>query len=298
MTIAFVESRFETGYILYGTEGGPEFSTSIVAVTSGYEKANQNWAVARGSWNFGDRKLPDTELNEIIKFFRARKGKAIGFRFKDWGDYQDGGTGYIGVGYGDGTPGPHQMAKSYSDGGASDVRLIKKPVSGFKVYRGSILKTIATNYTVDTTTGLITWVADASSSVNSATPGTTTTLVLTTNPGNLAANNKLYVTGFTGTGASRMNSVAHTINSVSGSGPYTFVLATNTNTFALGGAATGYSYPQPGDALTWTGEFDTPVRFDTDKLTYRFDSAQMSSPGTVSKKYFYLNTLPLIEIRL
>lgn len=56
-------------------------------------------------------------------------------------------------------------------------------------------------------------------------------------------------------------------------------------------------YPTASDALTWVGQFHLPVRFDTDHLRYRFDSAEVLSPGTLGKKYFYLFSLPLVEIR-
>ena len=44
--MAFVEVQFPTD-ISYGSSGGPEYATDIVATNSGYEQRNINWAQAR-----------------------------------------------------------------------------------------------------------------------------------------------------------------------------------------------------------------------------------------------------------
>lgn len=300
--MSFNEIRFETGYIVYGTDGGAEFSTDVVTVNSGYEQRNSVWQFGRGKWDFGDRTLPQNELREIISYFRAMKGRAIGFRFKDWGDYQVlAGEGILGTGVGNGMP-SYQMYKKYVSGSFTDLRYIKKPVAGTTIpTRNGTPVTAgssAGNYSIDTTTGIITFVADATSAASSITVGATTQVVLAANLG-LIAGKLLYLSGFTGTDAALVNGIAHTINSVTGTGPYTFTLATNTagKTITLGSGA-GYSYPQASDVLVFTCEFDTPVRFDTDNIKYRFDGADITSPGTVGTGFFYLAPLPIVEIRV
>lgn len=56
-------------------------------------------------------------------------------------------------------------------------------------------------------------------------------------------------------------------------------------------------FPSGVDAVTWTGEFDVPVRFDSDQIKYRFDSAIVSSPGVLAQTFHYLFSLPLVEVR-
>jgi uncharacterized protein (TIGR02217 family) len=41
-----------------------------------------NWAEARGRWDVGTGLKNQQQLDALIAFFRARKGKAYGFRFK------------------------------------------------------------------------------------------------------------------------------------------------------------------------------------------------------------------------
>ena len=83
----FHEVRFPEN-IAYGATGGPEFATTVVATRAGHEKRNVNWAEARGRWDVASGLKKQAQIDELIAFFRARRGKAYGFRFKDWTDYK------------------------------------------------------------------------------------------------------------------------------------------------------------------------------------------------------------------
>jgi uncharacterized protein (TIGR02217 family) len=61
------------------------------------------------------------------------------------------------------------------------------------------------------------------------------------------------------------------------------------------GIVTGVS----GSNLTWTGEFDVPVRFDTDQLKAEFIGATGAGGAAgVHDVYFHLFSLPIVELRL
>ena len=93
------------------------------------------------------------QIDELIAFFRARRGKAYGFRFKDWTDYKA--TGQL-LGMGDGTLTQFQLVKEYPSGSVIEVRTITKPVAGtVNVYLDGTLQ--AAGWSVDTTTGLVTF---------------------------------------------------------------------------------------------------------------------------------------------
>jgi hypothetical protein len=102
--MAFHEIQFPND-IAYGATGGPEFATSVVATASGYEQRNINWSAARGRWDVASGLKKQTQLDTLIAFFRARKGRAHGFRFKDWTDYKATGQA-LGTGNGTTTPRP------------------------------------------------------------------------------------------------------------------------------------------------------------------------------------------------
>jgi uncharacterized protein (TIGR02217 family) len=95
-----------------------------------------------------------TQLNALVSFFRARKGRAYGFRFKDWTDYK---VFAQSLGTGDGTNKNFQLVKSYASGGVGEVRTITKPVQGtVKPYLNGVQQT--SGWSVNTTTGVLTFV--------------------------------------------------------------------------------------------------------------------------------------------
>ncbi|MGE3714831.1 MAG: DUF2460 domain-containing protein, partial [Alphaproteobacteria bacterium] len=124
--MAFVEARFPTD-IAYGSVGGPEYSTDIVMTASGHEQRNINWAEARARYNVAHGIKSQIQLDALIAFFRARKGRANGFRFKDWTDYQ---ASAQHIGTGDGSTVSFQLRKQYINGSVTENRTITKPVDG------------------------------------------------------------------------------------------------------------------------------------------------------------------------
>jgi uncharacterized protein (TIGR02217 family) len=152
--MAFIETRFPAD-ISYGSAGGPEYSTDIVITQGGYEQRNINWASARARYNVAYGVRSQSQLNELIAFFRARKGRAEGFRFKDWTDHS---ATAQAIGTGDGSTTQFQLVKTYTSGGITESRIITKPVSGtISIYKNGVLQT--TGYSVSTITGMVTFSA-------------------------------------------------------------------------------------------------------------------------------------------
>ena len=148
----FHEVRFPDN-IAYGATGGPEFATTVVATGSGHEKRNVNWAEARGRWDVTSGLKKQAQIDELIAFFRARRGRAYGFRFKDWTDHNA--TGQL-LGTGDDAMTQFQLVKHYPSGSVIEVRTITKPVAGtVKVYLDGVEQ--LSGWSVDTTTGLVTF---------------------------------------------------------------------------------------------------------------------------------------------
>lgn len=151
--MAFVETRFPTD-IAYGSAGGPEYFTDIVVTHSGYEQRNVNWAQARAKYNVAHGVKTQTQLNTLIAFFRARKGRAHGFRFKDWTDYQ--GIDQE-IGTGDGVATVFQLRKLYVNGGITEIRTITKPVASTTAINFDGVVQNPANYTVNTINGQVTF---------------------------------------------------------------------------------------------------------------------------------------------
>lgn len=201
---AFVEVQFPPRIAL-GAVGGPGFNTEIVALEGGDEKRNQNWKFARAEWDIGTGVKTPTDMAAIRAFFYARAGRAVGFRFKDWSDYKAAAEACAAT---DGTNKIFQLEKTYSSGGVDYVRPIRKPVgASVQVFVNGVLATLTSDYTLDSTTGLVTF----------------------------------------------------------------------------GSAQT--------DPVTWTGEFDVPVRFDIDKLPVTLQTP--SAQGILSNA----SQIPIVELK-
>jgi uncharacterized protein (TIGR02217 family) len=108
---------------------------------------------ARGRWDLASGLKKQAQIDELIAFFRARRGRAYGFRFKDWTDYKA--TGQL-LGTGDDAQTQFQLVKHYPSGSVIEVRTITKPVAGtVKVYLDAMEQ--LSGWSVDTTTGLVTF---------------------------------------------------------------------------------------------------------------------------------------------
>ena len=159
----FHEVRFP-GAISFGSTGGVERRTEVVALVSGYEHRNTPWEQSRRRYDagLGVRSLDD--LAEVLGFFEARRGQLYGFRWKDWLDHKSGlpsaapGALDQTVGTGDGTATDFQLVKVYAPGANEFRRQITKPVSGtVQVAVDGAAQAEETDFTVDTTTGVVTF---------------------------------------------------------------------------------------------------------------------------------------------
>lgn len=151
--MAFSEVRFPVD-IAYGATGCPEYSTDVVITQSGYEQRNANWSQARARYNVAHGVKTQAQLDILVAFFRARKGKADGFRFKDWTDYN---ASAQPIGTGNGTTTAFQLVKTYSSGATTETRTLTKPVTGtLKIYFNAVLQSTSL-YSVNTATGIVTF---------------------------------------------------------------------------------------------------------------------------------------------
>ncbi len=122
----FHDVSFPTS-ISFKSEGGPVFKTQIANLNSGLEKRNILWSKARAEYEISYKDISKNETNQIINFFMARRGRAYGFRFKDWNDFE---AKNITIAIGDGTTKNFQLIKTYGDEANNYTRIITKPIEG------------------------------------------------------------------------------------------------------------------------------------------------------------------------
>jgi uncharacterized protein (TIGR02217 family) len=145
-----------------GSQGGPKWQTTVVSLSTGFEQRNQDWPSQRCEYDISYGIDTKTEWYDVIKFFYARKGRARGFRFKDWSDFESDGAQVLGTGNGVLTT--FQLKKKYTSV-VDYERTITRPVSGtVLVYLNGVLQTLTTHYTINHETGIITFVTPPPSS--------------------------------------------------------------------------------------------------------------------------------------
>ncbi len=161
--MAFHEIRFPAK-LSFGSVGGPERRTEIVALANGFEERNTPWAETRRRYDAGVSLRSLDDIGELIAFFEARQGQLHGFRWKDWTDHKSclpSGTPDFAdqtIGTGDGVQAAFQLVKTYASGGHSQVRRIAKPVAGtVRIGLQGDEMSEGVHFTVDTATGIVTF---------------------------------------------------------------------------------------------------------------------------------------------
>ncbi len=121
---SFMERSFPT-CVSFGSQGGPGFKTSVFTFDSGITADSIDWERMRARYEATFENATPAEVEEVENFFYGMRGKAIGFRYKDWSDYQ---ISNQNVGVGTGTATTFQIFKRYQSGQNIFDRIIKKPV--------------------------------------------------------------------------------------------------------------------------------------------------------------------------
>lgn len=163
--MAFDEVQFPTN-ISYRSVGGPGFNTEVIELGSGHEQRNVNWSRSRAHYDVAKGVRKKSDLDGLLSFFYARRGKARGFRYKDWSDYVATGEN---LGTGDGSTRTFQLRRQYQSGAQVYNRTIVKLVAGtIAVYVNAVLQADPGDYSIDGDTGLITFTVPSTPGVGLA----------------------------------------------------------------------------------------------------------------------------------
>lgn len=163
----FHEIRFPLDVSVSG-RGGPEWRTEIVTLGSNGEARNSRWSKSRRRYEAGYGVKSLAQLAQAVAFFEERRGRLIGFRWRDRADYASGAPGAApapgdqSLGTGDGMRTIFQLTKTYGGAFAPYARAIAKPVAGsVRVAVGGVEKIAGADFNVDTATGVVTFTPSA-----------------------------------------------------------------------------------------------------------------------------------------
>lgn len=283
--MAFKETPRFPDTIAVGAAGGPEYSTLVTLNDGGYEQRLARWTLPLRSYDVAHGIKSQADFETLLNFFLSVQGMKTGFRFKDWSDFEVATTeSYMTKN----SELVYQVGKNYVSGATTVSRDIKKVVdASYTIYRdGSPVAegAGAGQYSIDVTTGIVTFVADATGSITAITkalPG-----VITSATHGLSNGDEVYLDSIGGMTA--LNGQTVTVTVVD---PNNFSIGIDTthpdyDPYTSGG--TWSKNIQSSETLTWSGEFDVPVRFNTDKLNSIWKSYNVYEWGQI----------PLIELRL
>lgn len=157
----FHEVRFPLD-VSRGARGGPVRRTDIVTLASGREHRNARWAHSRRRFDAGYGIKTLVELATIVAFFEERRGRLIGFRWRDRLDWKSGRIDASPtaldqpIGSGDGVRVGFQLVRRYGGAAAPYARPILKPVPGTVRIAVSGSELPASAFSADAATGLVT----------------------------------------------------------------------------------------------------------------------------------------------
>ncbi|MBM6592370.1 DUF2460 domain-containing protein [Microvirga pudoricolor] len=149
-----------------GRAGGPVRRTDIVTLASGREHRNARWAASRRRYDAGLGVRSVDALHAVIAFFEERRGRLVGFRFRDRTDWRSGppsqapGPFDQRIGTGDGASLAFPLVKTYGGGFAPYLRAIAKPVGGsVRAGVNGAEQPVGSGFNCDPATGLVTFAA-------------------------------------------------------------------------------------------------------------------------------------------
>ena len=142
--------------------------TEIVVLGSGREVRNARWADSRRHWDAGSGIRSLDDLDAVVAFFEARRGRLHGFLFRDPLDDRSGPPSAPptpldqSLGTGDGTTARFQLAKTYGGALRPWIRTVTRPrVETVRVAVAGVEKTRGVDFAVSAEDGGVTFAAGA-----------------------------------------------------------------------------------------------------------------------------------------
>jgi len=276
--MAFIDDRIDVN-ISYGAQGGPRYRTEVAALSSGHETRDSKWSYPLFSYNlaYGVRSLE--EMYSLQTAFHAAKGRANGFRMKDWADYKSCAPQDTlaltdsTLGTGDGIVLTYQLLKHYVFGAITQNRLIYTPIVNTLVVGIDGTLEPDSFWSVGSTTGVVTFVDDTETFTDATSAAACE--ITTTTSHNLTTGDRVYLSTFTNDWAA-LNGFRYTVTVT---GASTFTIAVNTSGYTAYSSDVGQynTIPQSAEVVSAGFEFDVPVRFEDDQWTWSYDNFEILS---------------------
>jgi uncharacterized protein (TIGR02217 family) len=260
----FLEERLP-GDALIGALYADEYGVEITQTSSGQEYRRIVHPFPMRHFTVTYRSEQSNLWNRVLALYHRAYGMYGGFRVRTVDDFSTNGN--------TGTPtatdqamalvsaGVYQLQKQYGSGTTPlaiglPVRTIYKPVTGTTLVGISNVAT-ANGWTVDTTTGLVTFAANKTRTITGITKAASA--VITVGSHSFVAGESVYITGVAG--MTQINTLRGLITTVTSTTITVAINSTLFSTYTSGGAVN--SRPQTGEPVTAGCQFDIPCRFNS-----------------------------------
>lgn len=300
--------------ISYNSVVSIRFATDVTVVDSGDDQRVSRWDQPLQEYDITYAVRTMEQLQALIGFFRAMRGRLYAFCYQDWLDYSSStAVKYEArsapppnpldqlIGYGDGTTLTFQLTKTYATQSQSLIRPITRPQPGTVLMAINGVPTM--NFTVDNATGLVTFTSPLNLFVAGAVSKTASgggaggASTFTAAPGTFTPLNGFVgrtcsIAGWVNTSDNCSLTSPTTIGSVNGDGSevilnYAVNLGNNAESSVMGTSIAVNPAPPNTQPITAGFLFYVPVRFDTDTLPMTLEDFGIGSSQSIK----------LIEVR-
>lgn len=261
----FLEERI-SGLIRMGASYVDDYAVDIVQTSGGQEFRRLIHPFPTRKFDISYLLDNDKSYSELQAIYHRAHGRFAGFRIRCVDEYSS--NGRVGTPTAFDQPmtlvsaGVYQLIKRYGTDKAAGTtgyayRNIKKPVAGtVRIAIGST-EIRSADWSVVTTSGRVTFVADKTYTITSITQAAAA--VITIGAHTLVIGQSVQVSAVIG--MSQINAMRGLITAVTGT---TITVAINTTLFsAYASSGVVHTRPQTGETVTAGFEFDFPVRFNT-----------------------------------
>jgi len=261
----FLEERISAD-ILTGAGYQDDYSVNVVTNSGGNEYRSLYHPFPVRKFDISYLLEKQGMWAQLLNLYHRAHGKFCGFRIRAIDDYKSCATNQNPTAFdqpmGLISTGIYELRKYYGldkSAGATGYphRKIKKPVSGTVKVGIQSSEIYSSMWSVDTTTGLVTFAADKTFAVTAITKAASA--VLTIGSHTIISGTHVHISGVAG-----MTQINGQRAMVTGIGTTTITVAIDStaySTYTSGGVI--HTNPQSGESVTCGFEFDTPVRFNT-----------------------------------
>lgn len=263
----FLEERLPIG-VRAGASYADEYTVDITQTASGSEYRRLVHPYPRRVWNVFYTQQTASLWSEVLALYHRAYGMFAGFRVKALDDYStnartatptatDQTLAVVTSGS------VYQLQVKYGTGGTplgigEPVRTIFKPVAGtVKVAIGSLEQAITTMWSVNTTTGRVTFAANKTRSITGITKAASA--VITVGAHTFVTGESVHLSGVAG--MTQINGLRGTITATGATTITVSIDSTAFSTWTSGGTVN--TSPQSGETVKGGCEYDIPCRFNS-----------------------------------